>query len=163
MPAYIPPGSTVTQRISFNSGFVDFGTINSSTQSNRLIDVDTATISITWSTSYLYVLNSIKGAALVRHSEAVNLTATLKSFNEEFDEIAFGSMSSGTPTGIYTLDGQPSMQNPVFTFYDQNNKEYQYQVLNAVIKSVKATATQEGFTSWDVEMDALDVQLVVAP
>jgi len=153
MTAFTAAGTNVPQRVTFNSGTLDFG-------SNRLVDLDNVSLSMEWSTSPLYVLNSIKPADLVRHSQKVTMTGKIKSFAPEALMYAMGSSTTGTPSEIDTLDGQPTFTTPVATFYDRNGKEYQYQFSGAIFKSYKMNAKMEDYAEWDFELEAKDVVLL---
>src|SRR5271169_6042631 len=111
--SFVSPGTNVPQRVVFNSGTIDFG-------NERLVDVDNVSLNLEWTTAPLLVLNSIKPQDLVRHSQKVTMTGKVKSWPAEMQEIAFGVSSAGTPNEIDTLDGQPSYQNPVVTFFDRD-------------------------------------------
>ena len=149
-----PAGNNITQRITFNSGYIDFGAA-------RIVDIANTTFSLEWTTEELYVVGSIKPADLVRHSQKVTLTGTIKSFAPEMESVAWGSSTIGSPNNITTLDGQPTFQNPVVTLYDRNNKEYQYQLYNAIFKSSKLSTKAEDYAQWDFEIEAMDVTALV--
>ncbi len=150
MSSFSTPGTSVTQRVVFNSGTIDFGT-------NRLVAIDNVSLSVEWTTAGLYVLNSIKPADLVRHTQKVTLSGKLKSWPAEMMQLAMGSSTAGTPNEIDTLDGQPTLLNPVVTFFDRNNKEIQYQFKNALFKSSKLSAKMEDFAEVDFEIEAMDI------
>lgn len=150
MTAFTNPGSNITQRITFNSGTLDFG-------NSRIVDLDNVSLNIEWTTAPLYVLNSIKPADLVRHSQKVSMTGKLKSFAPEMDQLAMGSSTIGNPVEIDTLDGQPTYLSPVATFFDRNGKQYQYQFSGAIFKSYKLNAKMEDYAEWDFEIEAKDV------
>lgn len=151
---FTPAGGNIPARIFFNSGTLDFG-------GARLVDVDNVSLSCEWTPQELYVLGSIKPADLVRHSQKVMMSGKIKSFAAELQSIALGSSSIGTPNNIYTLDGQPTFTNPVFTGFDRNGKEYQYQLSNALFKSSKASFKAEDFGEFDFELEAMDIAQVV--
>jgi hypothetical protein len=149
--AFTPPGSPVTTRISFNSGTIDFG-------NSRLVDIDNIALSIEWSIADLYVVGSIKPQFKAKHSQKVTLEAKLKSYAPELEMLTLGSSSIGSPTSqILTLDGQPTLQNPVITLFDSNGKEIQYQLTGAVFKSTKLTAKMEDYSEFDVSLESLDI------
>lgn len=150
MGAFTPAGSNVTSRITFNSGTIDFG-------NQRLVAVDNVAISIEYTLSDLFILNSIKAADKVRHSQKVTMTGKIKSYAPELEALALGSSTIGSPNTLYSLDGQPTFQNPVFTGFDRNGKEFQYQFVNALFKSTKMTARNEEFTEWDFDLEAIDI------
>ena len=150
---FSPDGTPITNRISFNSGTIDFG-------NNRLVNVENVDIELSWSTATMYVLNSIKPAALARHSQSTKITGQVKSFSPEMEMLSCGSSTTGSPQEINTLDGQPTLLNPVITAFDQNGKKYQYQVLNALFTSSKPSFKEESFTTWDFTIEAVDIQLV---
>jgi hypothetical protein len=154
MSNFIAPGTPVPTRYVFNSGQIDFG-------NNRIVALDTVSFSLEWTDLGLYIMNSIKMADLVRHSQKVTLTGKLKSFPEEMDMIAFGSSNIGSPSSAITLDGQPTLQNPVVTLFDRNGKEYQYQFMNGLFKSTKFTGKAEDYGEWDFELTSIDVLEVV--
>ena len=150
MGAFIGAGGNVTSRYAFNSGYLDFG-------NSRIVAIDNISLSLEYTLNSLFILNSIKAADLVRHSQKVTMSMKLKSYPPELDMLLAGSSSIGTPNTITTLDGQPTYQNPVVTLYDRNNKEIQYQFSNAVFKSNKLTSKNEDYSEWDAELEAIDI------
>ncbi len=150
---YVTPGTPVSNRIVFNSGYIDFG-------SNRIVQVDNVSLTTDSTTTRLYVLNSIKGQDIVRHSLAVTMEAKIKSYPFEFEQLMYGASASGTPPSVNFVDGQPTIQSPVLTVYDKNNKEYQWQLIGAIIKTSKMTSSQEAYAEWDITIDALDITLI---
>jgi hypothetical protein len=72
----------------------------------------------------------------------------------------FGSSTIGSPQEIDLLDGQPTLLSPVFTFFDRNNKQYQYQFSGALFKSYKLNAKMEDYAEWDIELEAKGVVLI---
>jgi hypothetical protein len=151
--AFTAAGSPVPARVSFNSGTIDFG-------SNRLVDVTSLKIDLKWNGNPLYVLNSIKIAFLARSQESVSITGTINSWSPEMDNLLYGSSTTGSPQEIDTLDGQPTLINPVITCFDSNGKEFQYQVLNALFTAETVSLKQEDYTSWDFTITATDIKLV---
>lgn len=151
--AFINNGANVTKRVVFNSGTLDFG-------GNRMVDVKSLTLSMEFTTSFLYVLGSILGQDIVRHSGKATLSGKIQSFSPEADSIAFGSSVVGTPMELDVLDGQPTLTNPILTIYDRNNKEIQYQFSSALFKSSKATLASEEFGAFDFELEALSVAVL---
>lgn len=151
---FTPGGNSIAQRITFNSGTLDFG-------GSRLVDIDNVTIAIEWNMNPLFVLNSIKPADYARSQQKVTITGKLKSFAPEFYNVALGSSTIGTPQEIDTLDGQPTLQSPVLTFFDRNGKEYQYQITGAIFKSYKMNAKMEDYADWDFEIEAKDLSALV--
>lgn len=154
MPAFIPGGNNVTQRIVFNSGFLDFG-------SNRIVDIDSVDLTIEWSLAPLYVLSSIKPQDYTRHTQKISMSGKLKSFPAEMYQLALGSSTAGNPNEIDALDGQPTLTNPVLTMFDRNNKEIQYQLLGALFKSNKLSAKMEDYAEFDFELEAKDITALV--
>ncbi len=150
---FTTPGGTITQRITFNSGVIDFG-------SNRLVQLDNVSVGVSWTIAPLYTINSIKPQDIVRHTQKVEMTGKIKSFAPELYMLAFGSSTIGTPQEVDTLDGQATLQNPVLTLFDRNNKQYQYQVQNALVRSIKLGAKMEDYAEWDFELEAKDIVLV---
>lgn len=148
--AFTPAGTAVNNRFSFNSGQIDFG-------NTRVVAIDNISLTIEWTDQLLYIMNSIKGADIVRHSQKCMLTGKLKSYPLEAEMIALGSSAIGTPDNALTLDGQPTLQNPVVTLFDRNGKEIQYQFSNALFKSTKYTGKAEDYGEWDFEMSSIDV------
>lgn len=147
---FTPAGNNLSQRISFNSGTLDFG-------NSRIVTIDNISISIEWGIADLFILGSIKPQYKAKHSQKVSLSAKLKSYEPELEMMILGSSSIGNPNNIITLDGQATLQNPVVTLFDQNGKEIQYQFSGAVFKSTKASPKNEDYTEWDVELEALDI------
>lgn len=147
---FTPAGTPVNNRFVFNSGYIDFG-------NTRIVAIDNIALTAEWTDLILYIMNSIKGADIVRHSQKCTLTGKLKSYPLEMEMIALGSSALGTPDNADTLDGQPTLQNPVVTLFDRNNKQIQYQFLNALFKSTKFTGKAEDYGEWDFEMTSLDV------
>jgi hypothetical protein len=150
MSGFTPPGNPVSTRVTFNSGTIDFG-------NSRIVDIDNITFALEWTTAPLFILGSIKPQDLVRHTQKTTLTGKLKSYPAEMDMIVAGSSTLGNPNQANTLDGQPAFQSPVVTLYDRNNKEYQYQFINAIFKSNKMTARMEDYAEWDFELESIDV------
>jgi hypothetical protein len=152
--AYTTAGVPESSYLFFNSGFLDFG-------NNRVVNLDSCKIDYSVSEASFYVLNSIKKAAHARHSLTVTITGKTKSFQPAIDALFFGSSSNDATTTMYSvLDGQPTAQNPVLTVYDQNNKEYQYQIYGALLTRYGISANQEAYSEWDFTLDCLDIQLV---
>jgi hypothetical protein len=150
MAAFTPAGTAVANRYVFNSGQIDFG-------NTRVVAIDNISFEVQWTDLLLYIMNSIKGADIVRHSQKVTLTGKLKSYPLEMDMIVMGSSNIGSPDSAIALDGQPTLQNPVVTLFDRNNKEVQYQFSNALFKSNKYTGKAEDYGEFDFELTALDV------
>lgn len=148
--AFTPAGSNLTNRYSFNSGTIDFG-------NERIVSIDSITVEIAKTITDLFILGSIKAADKVAHSLKVTMTGKLKSYAPEMEMVAWGSSAIGSPNNIAVLDGQPTFQNPVVTLFDRNNKEIQYQFLNAIFKSTKLTSTQEAYAEWDFELESIDI------
>jgi hypothetical protein len=146
-------GANVPARVVFNSGTLDFG-------GQRIVDVDSLSLSMEYGTNFLYVLGSILGQDLVRHSAKATLSGKIKSFSPEADSIAFGSSVVGTPMELDVLDGQATLTNPILTVYDRNNKEVQYQFQNALFKSAKANLKAEDFAEFDFELEALSMKIL---
>jgi hypothetical protein len=153
MGSFQTAGNTVTQRNVFNTGTIDFG-------GNRLVDIDNITLSIEWSTMGLYVLNSIKPQDLVRHTQKITMSGKAKSFPAELVTTTLGSSASGTPNEIDTLDGQATLQNPVVTLFDRENREIQYQFSGALFKSSKLTAANEAYAEFDFDLEAMDIAIL---
>lgn len=152
--AFFSAGNPTPNRITFNSATIDFG-------NQRMVQIDTATLSTDATTLYLYTLGSIIGQALVRHSAKFTLTGKIKSFDAEIENLAYGASSAGSPQGITFLDGQPTFTNPVVTFFDINNaKQYQVQFQNAMWKSDKMTFKAADYGEWDFELDSLNLLIL---
>lgn len=154
MANFVSTGNNITQRVVFNSGTINFGNA-------RIVDVVNCNLSIEWTVEGLYVIGSIKPADLVRHSQRVTLSGSIKSFAPEMESIILGSSSIGSPSEIIPIDGQPTFANPVLTLYDRNGKQYQYQLYNAVFKSSKLSTKAEDFAQWDFELEAMDIAALV--
>lgn len=153
---FTSPGSNITNRITFNSGTLDFG-------NSRLVDVDNLSLTIEYTLATLFVLGSIKPQAIMRHSQKASLTGKIKSFAPELEMMTLGSSALGAQNTANTLDGQATLQNPVFTAFDSNGKEYQYQFSGAVFKSSKMTARMEDYAEWDFDLEAMDCVILVTP
>jgi hypothetical protein len=152
--AFPSAGTNTPNRITFNSGTIDFGAM-------RIVQVDNITVSFEATTNPQYVIGSIKPQALVRHSLKFSLTAKVKSIPAEIEALAWGASSGGvTPVEDYVLDGQPTFQNPVVTLFDLNNKQYCYQLLNAIWKSDKGNMKMADYSEWDFELEAMDMTLL---
>ncbi len=147
---FTPAGNPTANRFVFNSGQIDFG-------NTRVVAIDNISLETQWTEQLLYIMNSVKGADIVRHSLKCTLTGKLKSYPLEMDMIAAGSSALGSPDNAVTLDGQPTLQNPVVTLFDRNNKQIQYQFSNALFKSTKFTGKAEDYGEWDFEMVSIDV------
>lgn len=152
-PAFTNAGTPITARVMFNSGYIDFG-------SNRIVDLDSASLSLEWTMAPLYVVGSIVPQAYNRHTQKITLTGKIKSFAAEIATLALGSSAAGTPVGLYPLDGQPTLQSPVATFTDANGKEVQYQFTGALFKSWKTNVKMEDYTDFDFELEASSIALV---
>jgi len=152
---YNANGTNVTSRIAFNSGTIDFG-------ANRLVNVNDVNISIKWTNALLYVLNSIKAANIARHSLSVSLSGNISSFSKELEMLSLGSSTAGSPLEIDALDGQPTLLNPVVTFFDSNNNQYQYQLINALFSSDTMALTQDAYGKWSFTIDATDIKILSA-
>lgn len=148
--AFVPAGSNITQRIAFNSGTLDFG-------SNRLVQLKNVSISVEWTVADIYTLGSVRRQDIVRHSEKVSMEGKILSYAPELEMLALGSSTTGTPQEIDTIDGQPTLQNPVLTIFDRNNKEIQYQLTSALFKSTKISASSENYAEWDFALEAKDI------
>lgn len=151
----ISGGTPLSSRVTFNSGYVDFG-------NNRIVNLDNVKIETTVTDAQLRQLNSIKMAALKRKSLTVKMTGKVKSFNREMFETYFGSSSTdGSGTLISFFDGQQTTLNPVFTAYvdDLANKPFQCQLTNAVILAMPVTASIENYGEVDFDMIATDIKI----
>jgi hypothetical protein len=152
---FISGGTPLSTRVTFNSGYVDFG-------SNRIVQLDNVKIETTVSDAQLRQLNSIKMAALKRKSLTVKMTGKVKSFNKEMFATYFGtSAADGSGTLISFFDGQQTSLNPVFTSYvdDNNSLPFQCQLTNAVILSMPVTASIENYGEIDFDMIATDIKI----
>src|SRR5579871_5707793 len=116
MTQFTTPGTNLPSRISFNSGTIDFG-------NSRMVQVDNISLALEYTIAPLFVLGSIKPADQVRHTQKVTMSGKIKSFMAEMDMLIFGSSTIGVPNNAITLDGQPTLQNPVVTLFDRNGKE----------------------------------------
>lgn len=151
--AFDPAGTNIPRRITFNSGTIDFG-------NSRVVEIDNVVLGTEYTLVPLYVLNSIKPQDYARASQKVTLTGKIKSFAPELYNMALGSSTTGSPQEINTLDGQPTLQNPVATFFDRNGKQYQYQFSGALFKSYKMSAKMEDYAEWDFELEASDIAIL---
>lgn len=148
--AFASTGTATPQRVTFNSGILNFG-------NNQIVNVDNITMDISWTTAPLYILGSIKPADLTRHTQKVSLTGKVVTFPAEMAAMALGSSTIGTPTELDTLDGQPTYQSPVLTLFDRNAKQIQYQLTGAIWKKFTATLKNEAYGEWDFELEAKDL------
>ncbi len=153
MTAFQPAGTPVSNHIVFNSGTLDFG-------NQRLVMLDNIALNVEWTTAPLMVLGSIKPQNMARHTQKVTLAGKLKSFAPSLWAAAMGSSSGSAPLNILTLDGQPTLLNPVGTFYDAAGNEVQYQFSNALFKSAKSSLKMEDYAEFDFEMEAMDVTIL---
>lgn len=156
MNAFQPAGTPVPAHIVFNSGTLDFG-------AERQVDIDNISMSLEYSLAPLFVLGSIKPQNYARHTQKVSLTAKLKSYSPALVAMVAGSSSGANPFNILTLDGQPTLLNPVATFFDNLGNEYQYQFINAIFKSHKLSAKMEDYAEFDFELEASDLTIVSTP
>ena len=154
--AFTPAGTPNSTHIVFNSGTIDFG-------AERLVMVDNVDIALEYTLAPLFVLGSIKPQAYNRHTQKITLSGKLKSFSPSLVAMAAGSSSGSNPLNILTLDGQPTLLNPVATFFDANNQEYQYQFSNALFKSTKTSLKMEDYAEFDFEMEASDITILSTP
>lgn len=148
--AFQPAGLPVSNRFVFNSGQIDFG-------NTRVVAIDNITMEVQWTDLLLYIMNSIIGADIVRHSMKCTLTGKLKSYPLEMEMLVMGSSAIGVPDNAVPLDGQPTLQSPVVTLFDRNGKEIQYQFSSALFKSSKFTGKAEDYGEWDFEMTSINV------
>lgn len=154
MASFQTPGNPVPTHVTFNSGYLDFG-------SGRVVELDNLMMSVEWTLADLLVLGSIKPQFIARHSQKTTLTGKVKSFAPALLAMAAGSSNIGNPSSILTLDGQPTLSNPVGTFFDVTGNEFQYQFTGALFKSFKTTLKAEDYLESDFEMEALDVTPVM--
>jgi hypothetical protein len=152
-PAFNSAGTNVGARVEFNSGTFDFG-------SNQLVNVNNLKIDLKWDSKLMYVLNSIKIAFNARGNESVQVTGDVLSWSPELDSVLYGSSTSGSPSGIYALDGQPTLINPWLTVNDSNGKQIQYQFTNALFTADSVTFNQEDYGKWSFTLMASDLNIV---
>lgn len=153
MANFTPAAPAVPAHITFNSGTLDFG-------NERQVMLDNIAISLEYTLAPLYVLGSIKPQNYARHTQKVTLTAKLKSWSPGLVAMVAGSSSGSAPLNILTLDGQPTLLNPVATLFDNAGNEYQYQFSNAVFKSTKLSAKMEDYAEFDFELEASDITIL---
>lgn len=156
MANFTSPGNPLPAHIIFNSGTLDFG-------NERLVMLDNIAISLEYTLSPLFVLGSIKPQNYARSTQKITMTAKLKSAAPSLIAMVAGSSGGSAPLNILTLDGQPTLLNPVATLFDNANNEYQYQFSNAVFKSTKLTAKMEDYAEWDFELEASDITILSTP
>lgn len=149
-------GTNITSRVSFNSGTIDFG-------NSRIVQVENVTIALEYTMADLFVLGSIKPADKVRHSQKVTMSGKIKSYAAELEMLAFGSSTIGAQNQANTLDGQPTLLNPVVTLFDRNAKQIQYQFTSAIFKSTKLTSRMEDYSEWDFDLEAIDILEIYTP
>ena len=129
MVNFTASGTPVTTHIVFNSGTVDFG-------NERVVMIDNVAISLEYSLAPLFVLGSIKPQNYARHTQKVTMTFKAKSFAPSVLAMVAGSSGGSNPLNIFTLDGQATLLNPVFTFFDNNGNQAQYQFLKEITRTV---------------------------
>lgn len=151
--AFQTQGTPITKRVTFNSGYLDFGT-------NELVNIDNIKLTVDSSMADLLVVNSIIAQDKVRHTMTVKMSFKVKNFSPEVEAILYGTSASGSPSSLTILDGQPTFQSPVLTVFDRNNKEIQFQLTNALIKSSAFTSAAEAYGEWDFELEATNIQLL---
>lgn len=151
--AFVSTGTANPTYIFFNTGTLNFG-------AERVVNIDNVALTIEYSLSPLYILGSIKPQNYARHTQKVSMSCKIKSFSPGTLAMVTGSSGSASPTSILTLDGQPTLQNPVATFFDNLGNEVQYQFSNAIFKSSKLTARAEDYAEFDFELEASDVTVV---
>jgi hypothetical protein len=151
--AFQTQGTPITQRVTFNSGYLDFG-------ANELVNVDNIKLTVDSTLADLNVINSIIAQDKVRHTMTVKVDFKVKNFSPEIEAILYGKSASGSPNTLSILDGQPTFQNPVLTVFDRNGKEIQFQLTNALIKSSAFTSAADAYGEWDFELEATNIQLL---
>lgn len=151
--AFTPAGTPVTNHIVFNSGTLDFG-------NERLVMLDSIDFSVEYTTNPLYVLGSIKPQNYARSNQKITLSGKIKSFAPSFWATGAGSSTGSAPMSILTVDGQPTLLNPVGTFFDSAGNEVQYQFSGAIFKSFKSSLKMEDYAEFDFEMEASDVTIL---
>ena len=153
----IPTGTPVEERLTFNSGYIDFG-------SNQLVDVENIVIDITFAEKEFRRLNSIKIAAHKRATLKCGLKAKTRSINKE---VLIQLMGTDTPEvsgrTISVLNGQATLLNPVFTAFvdDDVNNPIQFQFTDAILLVSPTATTLEDFGTMDLELVARDVKAYV--
>jgi hypothetical protein len=157
----ISSGVGVSERLTFNSGYLDFG--NSSDGYKRLVDVESISVDVSFAEKEVRRLNSIKIAAHKRATLKVNLKAKTRSVNWEILLNVMGTdtvEASGRTVSIY--NGQiATANNPVFTSYvdDDVAKPIQFQLTDAIIVSSPTTSNLEDFGTMDLELFARDIKI----
>jgi hypothetical protein len=154
----IPEGTTIEQRLFFNSGYIDFG-------SNRLVDVDNVTVETVFSEKELRRLNSIKMSSHKRSTLKCSLRGKTKSINHEVMYKLMGKQTvevSGRTISVE--DGQASALNPVFTTYinDDVNQPVQFQFTDAILTANPTAATLENFGEMDFTLESRDIKIFFA-
>ena len=152
----ISPGTPLTQRLLFNSGYLDLG-------ASRLVDVENVSVELTFAEKELRRLNSIKMGAHKRCTFKCSLKAKVKSINQEVFAAIMGTSAADTPSGtlITVKDGQTTTINPVFTGYVDDNASYpiQFQFSDAIFTRFPTSVTLEEYGEQDLEMSAIDVSV----
>jgi len=151
-----PVGSAVTERLTFNSGKVDFG-------NGLLVDVDNASVSMTFTEKELRRLNSIKMATHKRATFKCGLKFKVKSFSPALYAAIMGTTTpeAGAET-LSVLDGQqPALSYLTLTAYVDDNvaQPIQFQFTNAICNSLPFAASLENFGEMDVAFEATDVSV----
>lgn len=151
----IPPGTPVAERLIFNSGYIDFG-------SNRLVDIDSATLTIAFTEKDLRILTSIKEKAHRRSTLKVDLKFKVKSMSHEVYAALLGTTTvDGAGELISITDGQAPTLNPVFTTYvnDNNADPIQFQFIDAFVTSIPLNVALEAFGEVDITLNCRDVNI----
>jgi hypothetical protein len=151
-----PIGSAVTERLTFNSGKVDFG-------NGVLVDVDNATVSMTFTEKELRRLNSIKMATHKRATFKCGLKFKVKSFSPALYAACLGTTTpESSAETISVLDGQqPALSYLTLTAYVDDNvaQPIQFQFSNAICTAIPFAASLEAFGEYDISFEATDVSV----
>lgn len=150
-----PIGSEVSQVVIFNSGFL---TVNG----DRMVDVESITITNSFDIKTYRTLNSIKKRAIRRATLEQSIRATIKGFMKEIYSKFWGSSSPISSGTEYTVtDGQQEDITVLLTCYrdDDPNKAYQFELVNPVFGSFNGDLPTEDFAGTEIDIMCTEMKL----
>jgi len=150
-------GTPLSQKVTFNSGYVTFGT-------SQLVNLENVTIETNFTEKELRVINSIKMATHKRSTFKTSLKGKVRSMNKELLAIITGTSSADGSGTLYTVkDGQQATLNPIFTTYIDDDtttpKVIQFQFSDAILTTLPLSQATEDFGAYDFELSAIDVSV----